>query len=95
MGEQRPPTPPREEYRLNPAVQARLVAQREQEVQAADRTRAFQIYILFPGLLLALVGFGMMAVSSDMTDALIGQTGASTILFGVWAMRKRIAAMFQ
>lgn len=93
---QPPPAPPAQhEPRLNPVVQARLAEQRREELAAEQRSKRIRVFVVLPVLLVVLAGSCVLALSSDMTKALLGQVVGSTLLFGMWAGRKQIAAWFQ
>lgn len=84
----------RREVRLDPKVQERLLEQMREEQAAALRSKAWRNYVLIPLLTGMTVAGVWMAFADDQTLALIGNLLASSILFVVWKLRKRIAAAF-
>jgi hypothetical protein len=80
------------EVRLDPALQARLLAQMREEQSAAIRARRIKLFVLAPAVIAATVVSTLMAFSSDSTTAIVGNVIASSLLMLFWKLRKRIGA---
>lgn len=88
------PTPARREVRLEPGLQAKLLAQMRAEQEARHRELAVRRYVALPGVLLMLVWSVFVMLYGSAVESMIGNVLGSTLLFYLWKVRNRLGSVF-
>lgn len=87
-------TQQRPEVRLDPALQARIMARMRAEQASLRRTRRLRRYLLLPACVLGTGLSVQMSFSADRSDALVGSLVASSLLWFFWKTRRRLPGLF-